>query len=288
MRSLVDRSVAFTKCHSTASTMKRILPSALFGLFVCLCCIPPASAQWRFSASPEPRPDVLSPEPRRLYLGFFAGLNLNEHPGTFRPDRCDECVFNDGSGKGVFLGAQLEYLFQPFIGVALKVALDDKRADYTTPLPSRKRIVIDETTGQPDSNVILDFERQASVLLSYVTINPMVEVFPLKNLYLMGGIALGVPVRKNYSVKERALDPNVRFWETGTSEVIYRDESEAEVQDVKTRLDARVGAGYNIRISPVVLLAPEVMYEFPLSTIAAEPNWKAQSIHILAVLKITL
>ena len=277
-----------TNCQPISSVMKHTSLSCAIGIVLLLSAVPALQSQWLSQAAPEPLPDVLSPEPRRFFLGFFAGVNVNEHPGTFKPDQCDECIFSDGSGKGAFLGAQIEYHFLPYAGVALKLALDDKRADYTTPLPGRKRILIDPNTNLADSNSILDFERTSSVFLSYITINPMVMLIPLRNVYLMGGIALGVPVKKNYSVKERPLDPNLTYFSSGTSEVVLADEASSEVPDVKTRLDARVGAGYNIRLSPVVLLAPEVIYDIPLSTIAAEPTWKAQTLHLLAVLKITL
>jgi hypothetical protein len=268
--------------------MKPTSYKILLILLLMLGAAMPAMAQWRESFAPEPMPDVLTPEPRRWFFGLFGGLNLNEHPGTFKPDSCAECIFSDGSGKGAFFGLQIEYKPRPFIGLSVKAAFDDKRADYSRPLPGRKRVVIDATTGQTDSNVVLDFERTSTVYLSYFMINPMVELFPVKNLYVMGGVAFGFPIRKNYQIKERVLDPNFTFRETGTNELTVRDAATAEVLDVKSRIDARVGAGYNIPLSPMVSLSPEVIYEFPLSTITSAAGWEAKSLHLLAVLKLTL
>ncbi len=230
-------------------------------------------------------PDVLFPEPRYWFIAPQVGINLNEHPGDFVP-RCDQCLFGDGSGTGLLLGIQVEHWFNAPVGIALKLLYDDKRADYTTPLPKQPFLVRDPSTGSTFIENV-DVERTSRVELSYLVINPVFEFFPFGGFYVLAGPAVGFKMKSFYDVKEKILDDRYEYLSTKLSEwEILTDVEVKEPEDI--RFDVRFGAGYYLKISPTVSIAPEVIYEVPLTRISSDDNWYAKSLHILAVLRFEL
>jgi hypothetical protein len=257
-----------------------------FRLIVLLLLLPPALAAQhaRFAA---PMPDVLSPEPRVSWIGLIGGANLNTHDGAFETS-CAECRFSDGSGSAAMFGVEYGRRFNAPIGFAVKLLYDDKTADYTTVLNGGMRMTVEEGTGIIEYRP-LNVERSSTVFLSYATLNPMLQLYPLKHLYLMAGPAVGFKLRAQYNERERLMDEGYTFVETGTRERTAISEDSADVPEAASmRLDLRAGIGYNLALSERVAFSPEVIYELPLSSIAESDSWKASTLHLSAVLKIYL
>ncbi len=251
---------------------------------LCALCILSFGAEAQTSArfSAFPPPDVLSPSPKLWYIGPQVGLNLNSHPGDFLPD-CEQCNFSDGAGAGIMVGVQLERRLSPSLGLAVKLLYDDKRADYTETLLKQSRVVSDQTTA------VVDLERTMNVELAYVVLNPVVEIFPVKNLYLLAGPGLGLPLQSRYHIVERLLDDQYVYYQTGKGEIVIGKEDWNEIPDISSlRIDFRVGVGYDLRLGYSTFLTPEIIYEYPLTTISADDNWKASAIRFAAVLKFAL
>ncbi|MBL0175355.1 MAG: hypothetical protein IPP94_08855 [Ignavibacteria bacterium] len=261
------------------SHFSRFFPS-VFVATLLLGATPLLHAQYRSIAPPLP-PDVLNPTPKYWYIGPQLGVSQNTHAGDFLPE-CDKCLFADGSGIGIIAGIQIEHLPTPDWGIALKLLYDDKRAEYSTAFSGMRQVV--------DGSVVdVPVERVMDARIAYFVINPMLELFPIKNLYLLAGPAIGLPMTSQYSVKERMLDPNFVFWSTGTDEAFLQPQEWTDIPDVTApRIDVRVGIGYNLKLSRSVIFAPEVTYEYPLTNISSDDNWKASAIHGVAVLKFAL
>jgi hypothetical protein len=268
--------------------MKRLrlaIPGLLVALLPALCHAQPAM---RLMSAPPP--GVLTPSPKLWWIGFTGGINFNEHSGTFLPPKCSECSFTDGSGQGIFAGIQLENRFSRTFGVAVKIIYDDKRAMYKNTYRNNNTMVIDQST-QGYTYIPADLERTTNVYLSYLVINPMLEIFPLKNLYLMAGTGIGFKIDVSYDLKDKFVDQGLLFWESGTNEValVTKGSDSSDVPGPSSmRLDLRVGVGYNLRLSESVILAPEAIYDLPLTAIAGDKSWKAGTIHLGAVLKVYL
>ncbi|MDH7514967.1 MAG: hypothetical protein QHI48_03700 [Bacteroidota bacterium] len=261
--------------HKPAIPLGRRASLVLFGIFAFSLTL---RAQYAFSLAPPP--DVLSPEPRPWMLGVIVGADMNRHRGDFLPE-CEECSFHDGSGTGILAGLQVERILPPSLGVALRVLYDDYRASYTETLTGQRRQVSDGTFAT------IDVERTMDVELPYLTVNPSVELFMFRNLYLFAGPAVGFPLRSRYRVVERLLDESFVYYETNTNEkVIGREVWTAVPDETALRFDIRAGIGFNVKVGRSVILAPQAMYAYPLTTISSsDKDWKSESFSAALVLK---
>ena len=257
------------------------LRSIVFALV--LLAIPLGRACAQFAAAPPLMPDVLNPTPKYWYIAPLLGVNSNMHNGDFLPAYCDQCKFADGTGTALMVGLQLEHLPTPDYGFAVKLLYDDKSAIYTQAMPSVQRLATDLST------VTVAVERTMDAKLAYLVINPVFEIFPLKHLYIFAGPGIGIPMTNEYSVKERMLDPNFAYVESGSNEVQLGQTEWTEIPGLKSpRIDIRAGIGYNLKLSRSVILAPELSYEYAITTISDDDNWKASAMHGVVVLKFAL
>ncbi len=233
-------------------------------------------------------PDVLHPDPSRWWIGPQIGVNLNTHPGTFRP-YCDECSFSDGSGAGVLLGLQLEHAVAPAVHVTAKLLYDNKSADYTALTPQRLSDVKVVETGEYVQEYV-NYERSSSVVLSYLMLHLAAQVYPFGGFYVFAGPAVGIPLDATYNVREKIMDPGYVYPRTDlTEEDIEPVTNLDRVTTLESpRLDLRAGIGYDLPIGRSVLLSPEVSYGLPLTDIASFSGWKAETIHLVVVLKFAL
>lgn len=260
------------------SRLRYFLPA---GLLLCAA----AYAQ-PFSGRVMLMPDVLSPAPRTAWIGPLAGVNLNTHTGEFVPELCKECEFTGGDGTGIVVGVEYGRKLNNSFGFAIKGMYDDKQALFKKPLPNVTRVVYDPQTQQ-SSSAQINTERSATIALSYLVLNPVVQFFPFGDFYLMAGPGIGVGINSKYTLKERIVDEGYTYNENGEVEVTLETDTEiAEAESV--RFDLRAGAGYNIRLSETVMLAPEVIYELPLTNVRSAGDWQVKTIRIAAVLKFAL
>ncbi|MBI5646008.1 MAG: hypothetical protein HY962_03680 [Ignavibacteriae bacterium] len=275
--------------------MRRHSPVLLAPLALLLLLLSgvPARAQFRADAAAPSftpvQPDVLYPAPRIWRLGLILGMGLNSHGGDFIPE-CDECRFTDGSGSGIVGGLQLEHMISPSIGIALRGLYEDQRAEYSTIMLKVRRGVM-AGPGDPSGadTAVIDVERIMNVDLVYFTIAPVLELYPLRDLYVSISPGIGIPVKNSYRTVERLLDDRFVFMATGTNEKSLGTKDVFDIPDVTTpRIDVRAGIGYNLRLSPGVMFTPEVSYVYPLTNISSDDNWSASSIHVLAILKFRL
>ncbi len=226
-----------------------------------------------------PAPSVLNPTPRDFWVGPQAGLAMTTHSGGFLTPLC-RCEFADGTGKGFIAGVELGYTLSRVVAVAVKVLYQDLRGDYSNTVTLPTLVV-----GEPE-RVPVAFQRDLKLGLSYLSINPMLQLHPLWGFYVQAGPAFGIRTKSSYSYTMRPIDPAYTYLADGSSVAEILEDS-GELDGAKsTRLDVRVGAGYNLPLSKYVFLAPEVTYNLPVSTIAADDDWKVSAIQVAAVLKI--
>ncbi len=276
------------------------LPSLFIFALLCAATVHDAGAQYlrdmsaggAMSVAParpgQLPPDVLNPEPSQWWLGPQIGINLNSHPGTFHP-YCEECSFSNGSGAGVLLGLQLEYVASSALHLTAKLLYDNKTADYTALTPQRLSDVKVIETGEYVQERV-NYERTSSVVLSYMMLHLVAQVYPFGGFYLFAGPAVGIPLDATYNVREKIMDPGYVYPRTElTEEDIEPVTNLDRITTLESpRLDLRAGIGYDLNIGRGVMLSPEVSYGLPLNDIAAFAGWKAETIHLVAVLKIAL
>jgi hypothetical protein len=254
---------------------------SIIGVWLLVALAAPLTAQWRSAsmAGSTPMPSVLDPQPRDYWIGFEAGVNINMHSGDFVTPVCD-CFFADGDGKGVLAGVEGGVFLTKRLALALKVTYHDMRAEY-----SHK--YFKPTTIMPDNIVVpLEYENKNDLRLAYVTVNPVIQVYPLKRLYIFAGPAVGIRAGHSYKYTKRLIDENYVFAANQTPVIDVNDDS-GELPDMKSlRVDLRAGIGCNLVLGRQVWFSPEVSYNYAITTISNDDNWYANAIHIAGVLKV--
>jgi len=260
-------------------------------VFAALSCA--VSAQYRFhqsfpeeTAPAEPPPAVLYPEPTYWYLGLIGGVNINRHNGDFVTPLCDRSV-SSPEGTGIHAGIQLEHRLSDEFHVALKLLYNDFTAKGETSVDNYPTIIDDRNNGTDTIPLLNTFSSEAR--LSYLVLNPMIQFFPVKNLYIMAGAGIGFNLNAQCNCMITIPD-EYYFVEPGTNTVsnIYPEEW-ADIPDPESiRIDLRAGIGYNLRLGRRVTIAPEVGYIHALTNVSSDDNWIAHAFSAVAVLKIHL
>lgn len=103
-----------------------------------------------------------------------------------------------------------------------------------------------------------DFVKSNTTLassLGYLELTPTLKldnILPLKNVYLLAGLEIGIPITKSYSIS------------SSTNSVAPL----TDLPDANLRLAAVIGAGYNFEINKNVFLSPEVSFRLPFSKVS--------------------
>ncbi len=247
-------------------------------LLVLLGTAAPVHAQFRSGMQAAPPPSVLHPAPSQWWIGPLAGANLNSHTGDFVTDFCD-CGFEDGSGTGMSLGLEIGHYLSSTFAIALKAMYSDLRADYSYQIREDAEVL-----GEGLVEDVL-FERRNTVVLGYFMIHPVLQLHPIRGLYVFAGPALGVSTTATQEYTKVVTDERFDF-ELGDSEtrIVSRDTGDLPRAE-SLRADLRFGVGANLRLSRSILFAPEVSYAYPLTTISDDDNWSAEAIHLIGVFK---
>ncbi len=242
-----------------------------------------AEAQFHAPAPAPPLPpDVLGPAPRVWWFGPLIGVNLVEHSGDYTTGFCD-CTFSDGSGTGFTIGAELGHMFNPQWGFAVKLFYDDMQAQYSN------QVIEMATVKNESEKVQANFERNLDMRLSYFVLNPMLHFYPFGGLYLMAGPGIGFASTSTIEYTKTILDDQF-IYDRNLKETAVIDRDSGDIPDVNSlRLDIRAGIGYALRLGRNITFAPEVTYNFPLTTISSSnDDWKASAINITGVLRIAI
>lgn len=104
-----------------------------------------------------------------------------------------------------------------------------------------------------------------STSLSSFEITPAVQLynlFPIRPLYLMGGLELGIPLSKNFDI------------ESDGSEIV----TERDIPDASFRAALGLGVGYTFKLSEKVYLSPELSLRIPLTSVSSNDNFKSWDI----------
>lgn len=117
-----------------------------------------------------------------------------------------------------------------------------------------------------DSTAIYNLENK----VSYFEIAPMYQIYdliPVKNLYLMAGVELGIPINTSY-VNNRDLTIAVAGENTITTDIV----GEGDYTDPDVRFAVGFGLGYMFDIGKNFHISPELSFRFPFANIASDAN----------------
>lgn len=207
-----------------------------------------------------------------LWYGLHGGASFNTHVGNFPgfegTARCG--TFTGGQGTGFFLGHFLEWHVS-------KILVLTPRMTFSTLDGSLKAPDGFIATLPPDYSTPTQIttEHTLTTNFSYLAFEGLVRVslhsFPLA---LYGGIGAGVVFNRTFDQQEIIISPpNVGFTD-------LKNASGAIPNSSSFRATLIAGASYDFYLSGEVVLAPEVMYHFPLTKVITDIDWRISSLHL--------
>lgn len=169
-------------------------------------------------------------------MGFYFGGNLNMQSPNFTSNTFSNLPisvnFNDSKNSiGINGGLIFNYPFNSLFTFSGRIGYNAMGADFVK------------------SNTTL------ASSLGYLELTPTLKldnILPLKNVYLLAGLEIGIPITKSYSIS------------SSTNSVAPL----TDLPDANLRLAAVIGAGYNFEINKNVFLSPEVSFRLPFSKVS--------------------
>ncbi|HPO63916.1 MAG TPA: OmpA family protein, partial [Candidatus Kapabacteria bacterium] len=175
-----------------------------------------------------------------MNIGASLNLNFNMHSPSFSyPLNSSEIQFDKNANS---------------LGAALGLIGNFPITDYIT---FSGRIGYNMLNGELEKD---NYKLKTS--LSTLEITPAVQVynlFPIRPLYLLGAIELGLPLSKNYNINDN-----------GTELV-----PDTDIPDASFRMALGLGVGYTFKLSDKIYLSPEASFRIPFTKVSSSDAFKS-------------
>ena len=209
-------------------------------------------------------PAVISAKPDKFNFGLYLGGNMNMHSPDFNSP-----VIYDSTGYFANVNESANFMGFNF-GIIGNFAINEDifisgRIGYHT-LNGDFSTVFDFPSADMSGTQDYEFD------LSYLEISPMVQLYniiPVDNLYLLGGIEIGVPMMKEYTLTQQRTGPP----SFPQPDFPVEDTKTDDIPDAGVRLAIAIGAGYTFDLSENVFLSPEVSFRFPFTKVSANEDF---------------
>ncbi len=258
--------------HFRAESMKHHVRSAT--LLLLLLCAAPSGLR-----AGGPEEDVIRPLQIRLFLGPVAGIGYNMHLGQFRT-QCN-CTYSGGTGFGPSGGLFAEIPIAPSLRVYGGVRYNDLRADFT-----RQETRLEY--GSTGEFVNIQFEQTANVALSYLGFQAMAKwLTGFGGLYVAAGPSISFLVSDHIKETERILTPGWVYKQNMQNQNVFLD---GDIPSYRSnRLAVHAAAGYDFVFSPQFVIAPEIGYQLPLTSVTStDKDWGASALQLSVFVKFGL
>lgn len=210
--------------------------------------------------------------------GLYLGGNLNMHSPNFaNPYLMDSTtlmtknlLFNESSSSlglnaGLLFNVPLNNTFT-FSG---RLGFNGMGGDFDGIYKNTNTADLNDTT--------ITSTRSNSV--NYVEISPMFQfhnLLPVKKLYFLAGLELGIPVSNSYSedvntvITDKAINTEV----SNSTQTI----SDAEIAEASMRVALGLGVGYTFELKKNLYLSPELSYRIPFSNVSSAAQFDSWSV----------
>lgn len=216
-----------------------------------------------------------SQEILRTRFGLFGQVALNRHNADFlRIPETESCClgFTGGNGTGFGTGALVELPLGESLLLGGRLSFLAHPFSMTTP---ELTYIITSSGGGVGS-----FEHRLTGSLATLGLEPMVAYRPFGSLLLQAGVRAGIPLSSSYEQKEQLVQPSG----AGTFQSADGSDSHTRTRNVFSgalpspgvQIAPVVGVSYELPINAqgTLLLAPEVSYQFGLTNVIADLDWK--------------
>lgn len=217
--------------------------------------------------------------PKQWFVGASAGYSINSAGGEFHSLTANpDCGgFTGGSGSGVAVGADIDYLLKQDLhsssGINLRFTYEQKPGTYTTVYgPVR---FFNATTNQPEDvveNHIADVTYNvldARLMYVYAVPHSMLGV----ELGPSIGIVSALNVKQHLQI-DQGISPGVTFYGGQTDSTIYNNSPDTKNS---TRFGLWAGADYRFDAGEWII-SPFLGYDLGLTKALSTDSWSISSI----------
>jgi outer membrane protein OmpA-like peptidoglycan-associated protein len=193
-----------------------------------------------------------------LIFGIYGGVNTNNFIGfDLHPDghagtssvisEADVAFFKNYSPS---LGAFVNYPLTKSIIFSGRLGYTEVSGESTPSIRTGTDTIISQTLSFSSDNL----EFSPTILFSNIL---------FKNLYLLAGAEIGIPLSDTYSLTQRTSGGG-----TDTTQLLVVDEA---MSRNKLRIAGVAGLGYNFNLGNIVILSPELTFRLPLTKFDISP-----------------
>lgn len=221
---------------------------------------------------------VLKPfrEPAKIQhpirAGAFAGLQYNRSTGSFST-ACD-CTYENGSGWGPRLGVMGEYPVGERFSLTSVISLVWNGTSYERNDTRIEYVYNEGRYANVDFRSMVDVQLVTLGVGFYLTWHT-----PIERLFASVGVGGGFVLDDNIRETEEALTPNFTYRSSNARTIEYLDGSLSELYTPeKFRAGIQAAVRYEIPIAQNTMLAPELSYFYPFTTLVREfEEWNITS-----------
>lgn len=213
---------------------------------------------------------------RTLNFGVFLGGNMNMHSPdmnwfiTESNSNTYSVPFDNGVNSfGFNIGALVNIPIDRTNWISLRLGYHTMNADFQSNINDIPAVDINNNLYTATLNHNLENK------VSYFEISPMYQIYdliPVKDLYLMAGVEIGIPLATSYNFTRDVIDQS-------TDDVVLSETAaKGDYSDAKVRFGLGFGVGYMVDLGKNFHLAPEVSFRFPFGDIAGDVgvnSWSA-------------
>lgn len=201
----------------------------------------------------------------KLAVGPELGLNFNLHTGSDLKE--------SGSGFGMVFGGYTDMSFTPTVGLITGLAFYDNRSGSIS------------TTGTENvQGTNVNFTTDADFSLAYFQIESLFKLgIPRSGFYFIMGPVLGFNISSESSSTVTITTQGFTFQDGSNKQT-----SKATIKDTQVRFELKGGAGYDIPVSHLITVTPQVSFGYGLTNVVKDVKWKILTIQVMAGVKFNL
>lgn len=188
------------------------------------------------------------------------GMNFNLHTGSDLPE--------SGNGFGLVFGGYADMQFTPSIGLISGLAFYDNRSgSYSSTVT--------------EQGVSYNIDNDAS--LAYFQIENLFKLSTPAKIYFVIGPVLGFNISSEGEQTVTIATPGYTFQDGSTKYT-----AKATIKDTQVRFELKAGAGFDITLSQLMTLAPQVTFGYGITNVQKEIKWRVLTIQGLVSIKFRL
>lgn len=199
----------------------------------------------------------------KLAVGPGLGMNFNLHSGSD--------LTESGSGFGLVFGGYTDMSFSPTVGLITGLAFYDNRSNSIS------------TTGTVQGQNI-NYTQDIDLSFAYFQIESLFKLgLPKSGLYFVMGPVLGFNISGESSTTTTLTTQGAQF-QDGTN----KQTAKATIKDTQVRFELKAGAGFDIPLSHLITVAPQLTFGYGLTNVVKDVKSKIMTIQLMANVKFNL